>query len=139
MGSHISPYWKITKFQPSLAYSFRREEKVSCWKPHHKQNIWTETFFISYSQLSNKCISTMEKNPPKYLEVNTFLRCYCQLFKSLSCYIEKIWFNIVEILFPKQPLRARALEIISVHKSKVSEGQSIFIKGKKSRYLYLIE
>ena len=39
--------------------------------------------------------------------------------------------RIVEILFPKQPLRARALEIISVHKIEVSEGVSIFIKGRK--------
>ena len=39
--------------------------------------------------------------------------------------------TIVEILFPKQPLRARALEIISVHKIEVSEGVSIFIKGRK--------
>ena len=39
--------------------------------------------------------------------------------------------GIVEILFPKQPLRARALEIISVHKIEVSEGVSIFIKGRK--------
>ena len=38
---------------------------------------------------------------------------------------------IVEILFPKQPLRARALEIIRVHKIEVSEGVSIFIKGRK--------
>ena len=40
-------------------------------------------------------------------------------------------YRIVEILFPKQPLRARALEIISVHKIEVSEGVSIFIKGRK--------
>ena len=39
--------------------------------------------------------------------------------------------SIVEILFPKQPLRARALEIISVHKIEVSEGVSIFIKERK--------
>ena len=41
--------------------------------------------------------------------------------------------TIVEILFPKQPLRARALEIITrrVHKIEVSEGVSIFIKGRK--------
>ena len=38
---------------------------------------------------------------------------------------------IVEILFPKQPLRARALEIIGVHKIELSEGVSIFIKGRK--------
>ena len=30
--------------------------------------------------------------------------------------------DILEILFPKQPLRARALEIICVHKIEVSEG-----------------
>ena len=39
--------------------------------------------------------------------------------------------SIVEILFPKQPLRARALEIISVHKIQVSEGVSIFMNGRK--------
>ena len=42
---------------------------------------------------------------------------------------------IVEILFPKQPLRARALEIISVHKIEVSEGVSIFIKERKIKTL----
>ena len=41
---------------------------------------------------------------------------------------------IVEILFPKQPLRAMALEIISVHKIEVSEGVSIFYKEKKNQY-----
>jgi len=43
--------------------------------------------------------------------------------------------RIVEILFPKQPLRARALGIISVHKIEVSEGVSIFIKGRKIKIL----
>ena len=41
---------------------------------------------------------------------------------------------IVEILFPKQPLRAMALEIISVHEIEVSEGVSIFFKEKKNQY-----
>ena len=41
---------------------------------------------------------------------------------------------IVEILFPIQPLRTMALEIISVHKIEVSEGVSIFYKEKKNQY-----
>ena len=46
---------------------------------------------------------------------------------------------IVEILFPKETLRARALEIIIVHKIEVSEGVSIFIKERKIKRLIAIE
>ena len=42
---------------------------------------------------------------------------------------------IVEILFPKETLRARALEIIIVHKIEVSEGVSIFIEKRKINIL----
>ena len=41
---------------------------------------------------------------------------------------------IVEILFHKETLRARALQIISVHEIEVSEGVSIFYKEKKNQY-----
>ena len=43
--------------------------------------------------------------------------------------------SIVEILFPKETLRARALEIIIVHKIEVSEGVSIFIEKRKINIL----
>ena len=42
---------------------------------------------------------------------------------------------IVEILFPKETLRARALEEIIVHKIEVSEGVSIFIEKRKINIL----
>ena len=42
---------------------------------------------------------------------------------------------IVEILFPKETLRARALEIIIVHKIEVSEGVSIFIEKRQINIL----
>ena len=53
-------------------------------------------------------------------------KCIGSLFSSAP---------IVEILFPKQPLRARALEIINAHKIEVSEGVSIFIKERKINIL----
>ena len=43
----------------------------------------------------------------------------------------KCYGAIVEILFPKETLRARALEEIIVHKIEVSEGVSIFIEKRK--------
>ena len=42
---------------------------------------------------------------------------------------------IVKILFPKETLRPRALEIIIVHKIEVSEGVSIFIEKRKINIL----
>ena len=42
----------------------------------------------------------------------------------------KCYGAIVEILFPKETLRARALEEIIVHKIEVSEGVSIFIEKR---------
>ena len=44
----------------------------------------------------------------------------------------KCYGAIVEILFPKETLRARALEEIIVHKIEVSEGVSIFIEKRKT-------
>ena len=43
--------------------------------------------------------------------------------------------TIVEILFPKETLRARALEKIPPHEIEVSEGVSIFIKKRKINIL----
>ena len=43
--------------------------------------------------------------------------------------------TIVEILFPKETLRARALEKIPPHENEVSEGVSIFIKKRKINIL----
>ena len=42
---------------------------------------------------------------------------------------------IVEILFPKETLRARALQEIIVHKIEVLEGVSIFVIGRKINIL----
>ena len=44
-------------------------------------------------------------------------------------------YYIVEILFPKETLRARALEKIPPHEIEVSEGVSIFIKKRKINIL----
>ena len=45
--------------------------------------------------------------------------------------------SVVEILSDVQLLREMALEIISVH--KIVQKECSFHKGKKSRYLFLIE
>ena len=45
--------------------------------------------------------------------------------------IDRVEQSIIEILFPKETLRARALEEIIVHKIEVSEGVSIFIEKRK--------
>ena len=42
---------------------------------------------------------------------------------------------MVENLFPKQTLRARALEKMPPHEIEVSEGVSIFIKKRKTNIL----
>ena len=68
----------------------------------------------------------------------------CNLFFSVAKFdipLKKMPLSctIVEILFPKQPLRAMALEIISVHEIEVSEGVSIFLKKRKINILLLIE
>ena len=62
------------------------------------------------------------------------LRYWYWYWVILGCFTD-FGIGIVEILFPKKTLHARALEKIPPHEIEVSEGVSIFIKKKKINIL----